>query len=182
MLFMSLKLIRRRMLPPTLLKGFLFTCPAAPLPFPSSVLNLSILGVVIGGGFCTGAPALKLKSSRKFSLSFANFMSALSKSKSPSRPPPLPFVVGALIVMLLLLLWVCSSSSKPWIEVRTSLDDLLSLFHELFLECRAVARGVPLGGDTGVSPSLPSSIVASTCGEGGPLPIFWFEGQETGSL
>lgn len=184
MLFMSLKLIRRRMLPPTLLKGLLFACPA-PLLTPSSFLSRSVLGFVIGGAFCTGAPALKLRSSRKYSLSFANFMSAWSKSKSPSVPPPLPVVVGALIVTLLLLLWVFSSSSSPWIEVRTSLDSLLSLFHELFLECRAVARGVPLGGDTGVSPSLPSSIVVSTCGEEGPAPLLFSQGlggEKTWSL
>lgn len=131
-LLMSLKLIRRRMLPPTLLSGLLFPSPPE-LPSPSSIRILSGLWFVIGGGFCTGAPALKLKSSKKFSRSLANFTRASSKLKSPNVPPP-PFVVGPLIVTLLLLLRVSSRSSRPWIEVLVSFGVLLNLFQELLRE------------------------------------------------
>ncbi|KAH8602145.1 hypothetical protein B0O99DRAFT_130795 [Bisporella sp. PMI_857] len=166
MLVISLKLIRRLILPPTLRSGLLL--PATPSTSPSSTLILSALGFVIGGTACVGAPALKLKSSRKFSRSLANLINALSKS-NPAKFPLLSD--GPLIVILLRLLCMLSSSSRVWIELRASLEGLFRRCHELFRECRAEARGVPEGGKAGASPSLPSSIVASTAGEGGTTPL-----------
>jgi hypothetical protein len=87
--FKSLKLIFLRILPPTLWKGLLL-----PFPFPFSPVFscLTVFAlVVIGGLELSTVPAEKLKSSRKLSLSFANLISALSKSKSerPRLFPPI---------------------------------------------------------------------------------------------
>ena len=106
---MSLRLIFRRMLPRMLpLRLFSGLCFSAGLP--SSALSLSVLGLTMGGRACSLAPALKLRSSRKFSRSTANLTSASSKSKSarrPSRPVafPLPFVgpAGRMVTLLRLL-------------------------------------------------------------------------------
>lgn len=163
MLFISLKEILRRILPPTLLNGLLLA--VEPNISPSSILILSALGfAVIGDLACAaGRPALKLKSSRKLSLWLANLISALSKSNSAKLSPPLPFV-GALIVTLLRLL----------LGVSGSIESLLKRFQEFVLEWRAVARAVAaptFWSGAGPSPSLPSSMVASTDGEAGPAPF-----------
>jgi hypothetical protein len=162
MLFISLKEILRRILPPTLLNGLLLA--VEPNMSPSSILILSALGFAVMGdlAWAAGRPALKLKSSRKLSRWLANLTSALSKSNSEKLSPPLPFV-GALIVTLLRLLS----------GVSGSIDSLLSRFQEFVLEWRAVARAVAptFWVGAGPSPSLPSSMVTSTDGEAGPAPF-----------
>lgn len=141
-LFMSLKLIFRRMLPLMLplmpLSGLIL-----PLS-PFSALILSVLGLTMGGLAWVLAPALKLRSSRKFSLSAANLTSALSKSKSPRKLPSCAFPpgggLGRMVALLLLLLVFTSSSSSVLIE------DLESRLLELWREWRAfgLAGGVAI--------------------------------------
>ena len=97
-LFMSLKLILRRMLPRMLRSGLFL-----PLGSTSSARSLSVLGLIMGGLDWTLAPALKVRSSRKFSRSAANLRRALSKSKSagkPSKPMPSPLMPRPMAVPL----------------------------------------------------------------------------------
>ncbi len=128
-LFMSRKLILRRMLPLILRSGLLFT-PTS----PSSTLIRSARGLTMGGLACTLAPALKDRSSKKFSRSAANFRRATSKSKSG-----VPMSRGARMVALLRLLLVTPSrSSSVCIERRPSLESLESLLAEFWREWRAL--------------------------------------------
>lgn len=169
MLFMSRKLMRRRMLPLRLFRGLLL-----PLGSASSARIRSALGLVMGARDCVFAPAEKERSSRKSSLSAANFNSALSKSKSPRKPPPeggpspplvAPTLLTARIVALLLLLAVgaTSRSSTVVIESRLSKETLDRRLPEFCHEWRAVSllllRPLLLSGLGSGSPS--SAIVDS---------------------
>ena len=113
MLFMSLKEIRRLMLPtPDFNPAF------------SSLTILCVFGRGLGR-LGTTAPALSVKSDRNDSLSKANFLKALSKSTSFKLP--VLFIWMPLIVVLLLLLSVPLHSGESGIEAiesRASSDNL----------------------------------------------------------
>lgn len=119
MLFISLKDMCLRTLPIPDFRGFV--CGNC-----SSEMILCVLGLGFGRVFVM-APALRLRSDRKVSLSDANFSSALSKSKSPRNEvlfgdaaPPAP-----LIVMLLRLLWdPFGSDPDDRIDIDASFDSL----------------------------------------------------------
>ena len=154
LLFISLKLIFLRRLPlmlPLMLPRMLRSGLLRPDGSASSALILSARGFTIGGLDCIFAPAVKLRSSRKCSLSAANLKRALSKSKSgttfPSLtadvgvagPALLPVMLEGRIVALLLLLFVApSASSEVLKENRASLDSLDIRLFELWREWRAV--------------------------------------------
>ena len=97
-LVISLKLILRRMLPLMLLISGLIR----PLWSASSAtFSFSVRGLTMGGLAWVLAPALNVRSSKKFSRSAANLRSALSKSKSggnpsgPTKPSPSGFKKAA---------------------------------------------------------------------------------------
>lgn len=182
-LFKSLKLIFLLILPPTLPNGLF-----RPVPPSSSCLSLSAL-FVIGGRACSTVPALKVRSSRKFSRSFANLTSALSKSKSES---PL-FVVGStvpfmgialtvmderlLLVLPLLPLPLPSRASRDWIEFRASRESRERRLKEELRECRAAPpRGALPRMASGCSSSLSSAMVLSSTG-GRPLGVRGISGR-----
>ena len=114
-------------------------------------------------GVCCTMPADTCISSRKLSLSEANFLSASSKASS-SKPEP-PTCGTALIVALLLLLAV------GWISTALIMLPMLLRASKLYLDFRLAASE---GGEPGVGglPALSvsnarsSSIVSSTGGEG----------------
>lgn len=89
-------------------------------PLPSSLTIRCVFGRGLGR-LGTTAPALRLRSDRKDSLSEANFLSAFSKSTSLS-PRAVPLIWEALMVALLRLLFVLffETVAKDWPERRAS--------------------------------------------------------------
>ena len=155
----------RRMLPTPLFN------PVPAVAFSSDVI-LKVLGLGLldvfevcgrfaGGVDCT-TPAETWISSRKLSLSEANFLSASSKASS-SKPEP-PTGGEALMVALLLLLAV------GWISSVLMMLPMLLRASKLYRDLRLAAS---VGGEPGVgglelsvSKALSSSMVSSTGGEG----------------
>lgn len=135
----------------------------------------------MGGRLCSTVPAVKLKSSKKFSRSLANFTKALSKSKS-ERPDfvgsSVPLLGTARTVMLLLLLCVpplvsFSVSKFIIVCVLLRLSDMRErrLFELVRLCLAAAPRGAALpsiGSED--SSSEPSAIVLPSTG-GSELPF-----------
>lgn len=157
MLFMSRNDIRRRMLPTPDLR-----------PPPSSLFTiLWVFGLALGR-FGTTAPALRVKSVKKDSLSVANFRNALSKSTS-LRLVVVPLICMPLMVVLLLLLSVPLRSGEREMEAIESLassDNRDKRWYEFLLTWRGVA-GMISWFSYPDSDVLSSSIVCSTggCGE-----------------
>jgi hypothetical protein len=87
----------------------------------SSATILCVRGLGFGRAGTT-APALRVKSDRKDSLSDANLNNALSKSNSPEGVDDLLGDEVAFIVMLLRLLFVPFDSTDR-IDIRASLDN-----------------------------------------------------------
>lgn len=140
-----------------------------PTPDFRTALSSPIILCVFGRGFGRlgiTAPALRVRSAKKESLSEANLRNAFSKSTSFSAPVPLTW--DPLIVVLLRLLsvpFLSGMGENDEIDSRASSESRDRRWYEF----RLVFRGVEASrfdGGSSASASLSSSMVCSTgaCG------------------
>lgn len=137
------------------------------MPPPSSLLTILWVFGRAFGRLGTTAPALRVRSVKKESLSVANFRNALSKSTS-LRLDAVPLIWIPLMVVLLLLLSLPLRSGERVIEAIESLassDSRDRRWYEFLLTGRGVA-GMEFRPSFSDSDVLSSSIVCSTGGCG----------------
>lgn len=150
MLLISRKDICLRTLPIPDFKGF--TCGTV-----SSEVILCVRGLGLGRAGVI-APALKLRSDRKDSLSEANFSSALSKSKSPRKEVLLGDELPLIVTLLRLLCVPFESDPVDRIDIRASLES----FDKRCTEFRLPFCESGLGESANMTEAVSSSASASS--------------------